>query len=116
VNAFIRNPQTAANLDEKGMWGEVTSLTLWEAPIAKANVQILKTLAAATAPLQHDEIIRAETGPPPLLANETLESAFFALQNRWVIQKITHGRGPSRYQIAFGLLYQWIRTRFGLVN
>lgn len=107
VDTFIRNPKSAANLNENGMWGEVTQLALWEPEIAAANQQILEQLAAADAPLTITHIIGEE-------ADETLEDALFALQNRWVISKAKRRRGPDVYEITFGLLRRWIRRHFGL--
>jgi hypothetical protein len=107
VDTFIRNPQSAANLNENGMWGEVTQPALWEPAIARANQHILKQLAAAAEPLKLEQIFAQDE-------NEAVEDAFYALQNRWIINKIKQRRGRTVYQITFGLFCRWIRRRFEL--
>jgi len=97
ASRFVRKPDTAALLDEGGLWGEVTDSELWPPPQILENQALLISLA--------------ETEPQPepaLLAagqNRTArERSLLELEHRAVL-----GRLEEMLRIQFGLFRNWIR-------
>ncbi len=94
---FVRDPNTAAILDERGLWGEVTNPALWEPPQIRENEAVLTSLAQAE---QQSEAALLDASP----ARQVREGSLFELEQRAVL-----GRLEALLHIQFGLFHNWIR-------
>jgi hypothetical protein len=96
---FIREPSTAANLNENGMWGKVTNPDLWSAPIITANEEILLILAERGPRLPTDL-------PPAVDDATTYNMALSEWRQRSVLQQV-----EASVRITFAAFRDWIRLR-----
>jgi hypothetical protein len=94
---FIREPATAALLDQNGLWGEVTAPELWPRPQIGENEALLTALAKTEAQAEADLLAGAQNRP-------ARERSLFELEQRAVL-----GRLDERLRIQFGLFREWIR-------
>src|SRR5206468_3118314 len=93
---FVSDPSTASNLNEDGLWGEVTNPLLWPSPQIVENQDMLVTLARSE-PQSETMLLDA--------AHEVSarEQSLFELKQRAVI-----GRWQELLHIQFGLFRDWI--------
>jgi ligand-binding sensor domain-containing protein len=93
---FVREPGTAALLDEKGLWGEVTSPELWPQPQILENQALLTSLAQVEPQPESDLLAAAQN-------RSARERSLYELEQRTVL-----GRLEEMLRIQFGLFRIWI--------
>jgi hypothetical protein len=96
---FVRQPSTAANLDEQGLWGEVTNPALWPPAQIVENQTLLQTLAHAEEKAEPDLLA---TGADPAARTQSL----YELTQRAVLRRLL----PERLRIHLELFSAWIRA------
>ncbi|MEZ4730258.1 MAG: hypothetical protein R3E79_24270 [Caldilineaceae bacterium] len=96
---FVRQPTTAANLDEQGLWGEVTNPALWPPAQIAENQTLLQTLAHAEEEAEPDLIA---AGADSAARTQSL----YELTQRAVLRRLL----PERLCIHLELFSAWIRA------
>jgi len=110
VERFLFDPKYASCLNASGLWGEVTSVKLWGEQAARANQDVLFTLARSRGPIAGSVITQG-------VDQVALRSALFSLTELSVIHALedSHELDEPYYMISFGLFHSWIRRiRLGL--
>lgn len=96
---FVRQPSTAANLDEQGLWGEVTNPALWPPAQIVENRTLLQTLAHAEEVAELDLLA---AGADSAARTQSL----YELTQRAVLRRLL----PERLRIHLELFSAWIRA------
>jgi hypothetical protein len=100
---FVRDPNTEALLNERGMWGEVSNRELWPEPQIVENQDILSDLASNQPQAEAD--LLGSGGDP-----RVRERALFELKQRYVVGLLEAAEQTAfRLYIQFGIFRDWIR-------
>jgi hypothetical protein len=103
---FVDDPQYASFLDDNGLWGELGNERLWSDAVARANQEILATLAGHTGPVPRSVLVQAPNAG-------ARRKALIGLVQLSVVRELP-GSEPE-YEMNFGLFRSWIRqSRLGL--
>jgi CHAT domain-containing protein len=98
ASRFIREPGTSELLDEKGLWGEISSPDLWPQPQVVENQAVLKSLAETEPQPELELVKRAQD-------RRACERSLDELEQRAVLSKPKQ----SLFNIRLRLFRNWIR-------
>jgi len=97
AECFVRDPNTGALLNERGLWGEVTNPELWPSLQILENQTILTSLAETDRQPESDILAAGRD-------RTAREQSVFELKQRAVLGKL-----KEMLRIQFGLFQNWIQ-------
>lgn len=101
ASRFLYDPRYASILNENGLWGEISNISLWGTGLAESNKTLILSFAESSTPIKKSAIINQEKG-------EIFLSSLFALEQLSVIKKIDDS--VDSFSITFELFRSWIRN------
>jgi hypothetical protein len=91
-------------LNQQGLWGDISNDRRWSAAEVEVNQEILRTVAASSAPVPRSKLIGRSADH---------RSCLLALRDLFILEQ--SAGEDSAYKINFGLFRTWIRrNRLGL--